>query len=63
MRVLGGLQPDSVAEDVPNASPAAAPVEPAWTPPAATAEPAAETTTSFDDDDESLDFFRKLAND
>ena len=62
MRVLGGLQPDSVAEDVPNASPAAAPVEPAWTPPAATAEPVAETTASFDDDDESLDFFRKLAN-
>ena len=61
-RVLGGLQPDSVAEDVPNASPAAAPVEPAWTPPAATAEPVAETTASFDDDDESLDFFRKLAN-
>lgn len=62
MRVLGGLQPDSVAEDVPNASPASHDVAPAWTPPTATAEPVAETTTSFDDDDESLDFFRKLAN-
>jgi hypothetical protein len=63
MRVLGGLQPDSVAEDVPNASPAAAPVEPAWTPPAVEAEPEAAAITVFDDDDESLDFFRKLAND
>ena len=62
MRVLGGLQPDSVAEDVPSASPAAPEVAPAWTPPAATAEPAVATTTSFDDDDESLDFFKKLAN-
>jgi len=62
MRVLGGLQPDSVAEDVPSASPAAPEVAPAWTPPAATAEPETTTTTSFDDDDESLDFFRKLAN-
>jgi len=63
MRVLGGLQPDSVAEDVPNAAPSAPDVAPAWTPPTAIAEPVAETTTSFDDDDESLDFFRKLAND
>jgi len=62
MRVLGGLQPDSVAENVPSASPAAPEVAPAWTPPAATAEPETTTTTSFDDDDESLDFFRKLAN-
>lgn len=62
MRVLGGLQPDSVAEDVPNAAPAVQPTEPAWTPPVATAEPVAETSASFDDDDESLDFFRKLAN-
>ena len=44
-RVLGGLQPDSVAEDVPNASPAAAPVEPAWTPPAATAEPSSRNNS------------------
>jgi len=60
--VLGGLQPDSVAEDVPDASPAAPQVAPAWSPPVAEAEPVTETTTSFDDDDESLDFFRKLAN-
>ena len=62
MRVLGGQQPGTMAEDVPDASPAAPEVAPAWTPPAAEAEPVAETTTSFDDDDESLDFFRKLAN-
>lgn len=62
MRVLGGLQPDSVAEDVPSAAPAAAPVEPAWTPPVSEPAPSPAATTSFDDDDESLDFFRKLAN-
>lgn len=57
-RVLGGSVPTTSAEteEIEEA--------PAWTPPAAEAKPAKqESTPTFDDDDDdSLDFFRKLAS-
>jgi len=55
-RVLGSVTPASTAESVEEEAPA-------WTPPTADAKPVVEqaASTSFDDDDESLDFFRKLA--
>lgn len=58
-RVLGGQAPQGVAEDVPSAAPVSAP---AWTPPAVETEvaPVASAPT-FEDDDDSLDFFKKLA--
>lgn len=59
-RVLGGQQVNSVAEEVQDASPFA--VEPAWTPPTAETPVPESTQSTFDDDDESLEFFKKLAN-
>ena len=57
-RVLGGQQVQSIAEDVVDASP----VEPAWTPPSVAPAVQEEVAPpSFEDDDESLDFFKKLA--
>lgn len=55
-RVLGSVTPTSTAESVEEEAPA-------WTPPTTEAKPVVEQAadTSFDDDDESLDFFRKLA--
>jgi len=62
-RVLGGMQPSTIAEDLEDASPAAVAVEPAWTPPAVEpAMPQQAPSPTFEDDDDSLDFFRKLAN-
>ena len=56
-RVLGGAVNQSRAEEVDVDD------EPAWTPPAAAAEPVKEAATpTFEDDDDSLDFFKKLAN-
>lgn len=58
-RVLGGQQVQSVAEEVPSAAPQSAP---AWQPPADDVTPTVEVAApTFEDDDESLDFFKKLA--
>ena len=58
-RVLGGAVNQTRAEDVEDDIPFE---EPAWTPPAAeTPQPKAAPTPSFEDDDDSLDFFKSLA--
>jgi len=58
-KVLGNVAPQTKAEDEEE-------IAPAWSPPAAEAKtPKSEEVSSvdFDDDDESLDFFKKLASD
>lgn len=60
-RVLGGAVNKTTAEDVEDASPSSK----AWTPPSeTTAKPFKEKVAevSFDDDDDSLDFFKRLAD-
>lgn len=61
-RVLGGQQVNTVAEDVFSAAPVAPAESPAWQPPVQEDVPQVQASNSFEDDDESLDFFRKLAN-
>lgn len=56
-RVLGGQTSTVRAEETEIEDSA-----PAWTPPVAEFTPEVAAPSSFDDDDESLDFFKKLAN-
>ena len=63
-RVLGGAVNQSTAEDVDvDDNPFTSTKEaPAWTPPVQESVSVPESSTSFDDDDDSLEFFKNLAN-